>query len=314
MNLLDSSPWNFYSKEDNSILTKLENNAIHLIDVPCDISRGSSTGNDKIFVFELNKDGELINGFNEVVSIEEEILKIPVYATDFNRYNFKITSELRILFPYRIESGNAKIIIEDSLKNEFPKAYKYLISKKSELAKRKQFNIWYGYSAARNLVLHSKADILIPLLANKGLFTVLPENKDKYTLMAGGGFSISIQNDNFNKKYLLGLLNSHLLFWYLNKLSNVFRGGWITCTKQYFSQLPIKIVNFQKESEKSFYDEIVKLVEQLLKLNEEKAEAKLQSKIEQLQNHINYCEDKINEIVYQLYGLMEEEIKIVEGK
>ncbi|MBK8384065.1 MAG: hypothetical protein IPL16_19685 [Ignavibacteria bacterium] len=38
---------------------------------------------------------------------------------------------------------------------------------------------------------------------------------------------------------MLGVLNSSLLFWYLKKLSNLFRGGWITCTKQYFSQLPI---------------------------------------------------------------------------
>ena len=34
----------------------------------------------------------------------------------------------------------------------------------------------------------------------------------------------------------------------------------------------------------------------------------------QIQTKIDYCENKINEIVYQLYELTEEEIKIVEGK
>jgi len=40
----------------------------------------------------------------------------------------------------------------------------------------------------------------------------------------------------------------------------------------------------------------------------------LPEKIEQIRSRIGYCEDKINEIVYELYGLTEEEIGIVEIK
>lgn len=32
------------------------------------------------------------------------------------------------------------------------------------------------------------------------------------------------------------------------------------------------------------------------------------------QNKIDYCENRINQLVYQLYELTEEEIKIIEGK
>jgi len=45
-----------------------------------------------------------------------------------------------------------------------------------------------------------------------------------------------------------------------------------------------------------------------------KQKTKLQTKINQQQSKIDYCESMINEIVYQLYGLTEDEIKIVEGK
>ena len=41
---------------------------------------------------------------------------------------------------------------------------------------------------------------------------------------------------------------------------------------------------------------------------------KLDTKINHLKNRIDYCESRINEIVYQLYGLIEEEIGIIEGK
>ena len=73
-------------------------------------------------------------------------------------------------------------------------------------------------------------------------------------------------------------------------------------------------INLKNQSDKSQHDQIVNLVDQLLKLNGEKTETKLQTKINQQQSKIDYCESRINEIVYQLYELTEEEIKIVEGK
>lgn len=41
---------------------------------------------------------------------------------------------------------------------------------------------------------------------------------------------------------------------------------------------------------------------------------KFETKINSLQSIINYCEKKINPIMYQLYELTKEEIKIIEGK
>jgi hypothetical protein len=60
--------------------------------------------------------------------------------------------------------------------------------------------------------------------------------------------------------------------------------------------------------------EIIKLVDQLLKLNEEKANTKLQSKMEEIQRYIEFCEEQINIKVYKLYELTTDEIEIVEGK
>jgi adenine-specific DNA-methyltransferase len=68
------------------------------------------------------------------------------------------------------------------------------------------------------------------------------------------------------------------------------------------SKIEIKIQN-----------EIIKYVDQLLQLNKELQAATLPEKIEQIQARIGYCEDKINGIVYGLYGLEAEEIKIIEG-
>lgn len=42
-------------------------------------------------------------------------------------------------------------------------------------------------------------------------------------------------------------------------------------------------------------------------------EAKLATQVSNLQGKIEFCEDRINQVVYQLYELIEAEIKIVKG-
>ncbi|TND07949.1 MAG: hypothetical protein FD123_2757 [Bacteroidetes bacterium] len=58
--------------------------------------------------------------------------------------------------------------------------------------------------------------------------------------------------------------------------------------------------------------DLEKLTEQLLELNQRNKEIKLDSKRQEIKSKIDYCESRINEIVYQLYELTPDEIKIVE--
>lgn len=59
--------------------------------------------------------------------------------------------------------------------------------------------------------------------------------------------------------------------------------------------------------------EIGSSVEKLIKLNEELQKTKVPNRIEQIKSQIEFLENKINQLVYQLYELTEEEIKIVEN-
>ena len=71
------------------------------------------------------------------------------------------------------------------------------------------------------------------------------------------------------------------------------------------ASLPIKQIDKQNET---LQNEISKYVNQLMKLNEEKAVTKLQSTMSQIDNRIKYCDDKINDFVNKLYELSEDEI------
>jgi len=137
--------------------------------------------------------------------------------------------------------------------------------------------------------------------------------------MASGGFSIRVGGRApISSRYLLGILNSKLLFYYLKAKSNVFRGGWITCTKQYVGPLPIRV------AEKMVQGRIVELVERMLELNKQKHRGTGVPPVKEhgqdahatadLDHEIAATDAEIDNLVYELYGITDEERKIIEGE
>jgi adenine-specific DNA-methyltransferase len=110
--------------------------------------------------------------------------------------------------------------------------------------------------------------------------------------------------------FYLGIINSRLLNWYYQTLNPEKGEALAEVKKSNVACLPIRNIN---KSDNLLCKELVKLVDQILKFNEEKQQAKLQSKIDQLQNRIDYAEQRINEIVYELYGLTKDEIAHIEN-
>ena len=109
-------------------------------------------------------------------------------------------------------------------------------------------------------------------------------------------------------KFIMAILNSRLInYWYCNKYKMPTIGLYE------LHSIPFKSIDFGNSLQKSLYDEIIKHATQLITLNEQIRNTKLQTQIDQIKSKIDYCESRINEIVYLLYGLTEEEIGIVKG-
>jgi predicted type IV restriction endonuclease len=302
--LLTERPWTFESIEDSSLMSKLSRGTTRLLDLPAEMSRGSSTGDDTVFVFETG-----------ALDIEPEILREPLFASSFGRYSFSPIGNRKMIFPYVNENGEFRLYTEQEMKRRFPRAYRYLHENQQALKRRKQYRDWFGYSAPRNLALHDQAQIAVPLLANKGLFALIPdEAHGKICPMASGGFTITLSKQSgLRPEYVLGLLNSKLLFWRLQKMSNLFRGGWITCTKQYFGELPIRKINLSNPTDKAAHDRIVKLVEQMLELHKQLAAARTPHGNAALERQIAATDPQIDRLVYDLYGLTDAEANMVEA-
>ncbi|HEV2234640.1 MAG TPA: N-6 DNA methylase [Terriglobia bacterium] len=307
---LPSGPWVFAGRRKTELFRKLEKGSTRLIDLPVSISRGSSSGADDLFVLAKTPQAEVyVTKEGESVRLESDILRVPLYATDFGRFTFAPAADERIIFPYEINNGTSSLIPEKEFKSRFPRAYEYLHTRRKRLELRQQFTEWYSYSAPRSLPIHDSAHLLVPLLADRGLFAEFPLGQNRFCLMASGGFSIKLGDGvPVSPKYLLGLLNSKLLFTYLKSNSNVFRGGWITCTKQYVAPLPIRV------AEKGEQDRIVGLVDRMLKCNKQKHSGKLApSQTDRMEREIVATDAEIDAVVYELYGITDDERKIIQG-
>jgi len=83
---------------------------------------------------------------------------------------------------------------------------------------------------------------------------------------------------------------------------------------QYLEGFPIRTINFSDPADVARHDRMVKLVERMLELHKRLASARTSADREMYQHQIEATDRQIDALVYELYGLTEEEIKIVEGE
>jgi hypothetical protein len=114
--------------------------------------------------------------------------------------------------------------------------------------------------------------------------------------------------------YVLGILNSRLIsYLYINSSSIATKDDFRQTTLAELRRLPVRTINFEDAADKARHDRIVSLVEQMLAAKVKHAKATTESEKNRLEIQIEALDRQIDEAVYELYGLTEEEIKIVEA-
>jgi len=275
-----------FNLSDVLLLNKLKKKYSSFKDiVEGEIQRGISPDYAKAFVISSKVAAEK--------KIENEILKPLVLGKHILRYHSIHTDDLIIY-----------LTSKDDI-NDFPNAKAHLLEFRKfiscrEVAEGK--HPWYSLHRPRNPEIFSPKKF-IGLTTTKRICLVYDDH-GYYTTDAL--YVFKIKND-LNEKIILAVLQSNVFQFLYN---TVIQGGQRVIPQVkaiYLNDLPFPNIGNNQ-------NEIIKLIDQLLKLNEELKETKLQTQIDQIKFKIDYCENRINEIVYKLYGLTEEEIKIVEGK
>ena len=226
-------------------------------------------------------------GCNEAFIIDENTRSEIISADDNSEKIIKPFLAGRDIKRYEQPKSKKYLILaqRDIKIEEYPAVYAHLSKYRAKLENKAGNGKWYELQASPGEISKfEKSKIMYPDIS-KNLNFILDDN---------GHYSVNtVYNIGSNSKALLGYLNSKLFLFYFQTVSNSIRGGYLRFFTDYMKECPVP------EGIESL-ETIVNQIYDLKSLSSSADTTTLESEIDQL--------------VYQLYGLTEEEIKIVEGE
>ncbi len=315
-----NTDWNFVVGHDSDLFYKLHDMPTKLSGIADRVFQGLVTGADGVFILQV-RDGSYYSIASESHHELENDLLHPLCKGSVNLRRYHVENITKsILFPYKIENDKAVLLSVDEMREHYPKTWDYLLHNRNALEARERgkwkHDKWYAFGRSQNLNEMEQTKLLTPSIANRASFTL--DEKDNFYFVGsggggGGGYGITLRSDcQLSYKYVLGLLNSKTLDFVLKKVSSTFRGGYYAYNRQYIDQLPIRIIDFDNPADVAMHDKMVELVDEMLELHKRLPGLKGEGR-KIAERLIETVDDEIDALVYELYGLSEDEVRIVEG-
>ncbi len=240
--------------------------------------------NDGIFVFDLDnpRDRRVIETFS---NNEKELLRSFYKNSDIRRYWSSFTPRKRLLY-YQAGLDEKK----------YPNVYRHLI-KYSDILKGRletygEAYHWTALHRSRDENIFSVPKIVVPYRSSINSFAY---NENEW-FCRSDCYVITSKNNSYDLKYILALLNSNLYFLWLYHRGKR-KGNILELFQVPLSEIPIPSISEDKQQP------FIKLVSQIITLKNDNPSADMSA-----------IEAQIDALVYELYGLTEEEIAVVEGK
>jgi hypothetical protein len=302
-----------------ALFEKLSKMPTRLGDVAERMAEGIRTSANEVYVLDLvSATGNTVTAYSEQlarkVKLERKAVSEFLQGREIKPY-LVLPSGKIVIAPYRMEGGSARLISPERMEEDFPKAWAYLSANKRLLESREKGRFrgsgWYMYGRQQNIDLMLLPKILVPDIADRASFAL--DESGAYAFTSGYGITLK-RTVSESPKYILGLLNSRLLDFYLKSVSTAMRGGFFRYFTQFIARLPIRTIDFSNAADKARHDKMVALVDRMLEMNKKKHSGKLApSELDRLEREIASTDAEIDELVYELYGISEEERAIIEG-
>ena len=202
------------------------------------------------------------------------------------------------------------------MESDYPNAFAYLDHYKEVLNNPKRDikptpeteNEWYRYGRHQSLdKCDVPAKIIVGVLSQGNKYAIDYHG----TLISSGGTAgycmITLPEDFlYSIYYIQALLNSKYLEWFSALNGEVFRGGYIASGTKVLKKLPIRVIDFENETEKELHDKIASLQEALIQLQGEiDQNAGNQRELIPLQRQFDNKKTELDETLKALYNLGE---------
>ncbi len=267
------------------------------------IYRGIQTGNNSVFII----DEKLKDKFIREDAKSKDLIKPIIQGRDINRYSYEFNNKYLLYITDETKIENYKSIYEYLLN------HKYILDQKIEVKQGKM--VWYSlYRPAKSHIKDFEKEKIV--------FSEIANNPDvfaydaKFMLLEKTSFML--EGDNL--KFLLACLNSSALIFYMKTMIRQVGVGF-QLSKIFVEQIPIPQIS------KSEQQPFIELVDEILEAKEKIRKYKkhfdtlnavdkieITEEIEKLENMVTECEKTVDQMVYKLYGLTSDEIKVVESR
>ncbi|EAL8961129.1 class I SAM-dependent DNA methyltransferase [Campylobacter jejuni] len=295
-NSLSKESFAFNDESTNALKTKIEKLGTPLKEwYGLNINYGIKTGYNEAFIITTEKKDEILAKCKDEDEKERtaKLIRKMLRGRDIKRYSYEWAGLWVIgTFP------SLKIDIE-----QYPALKQYLsqflprIEQSGEKGCRKKTsNKWF--ETQDNIAYYEefeKEKIVWNPVSGEYLFSYIKE----HIFFNNSLFMMTL--DVFSLKYILAFMNSNCYKWLITLKTNLIQtGSYAYGAKDKIERLPIPKINSKNEK---LADELINSVDEILKAKEQDKNANTQE-----------LENKINSLVYKLYNLTEEDIKIIEGK
>ncbi|MGL2806749.1 class I SAM-dependent DNA methyltransferase [Helicobacter pylori] len=281
---------------------KIESVGTPLKDWGIQINYGIKTGANEAFIIPTEKRDAILNACKTQEERErtEGLIKPILRGKDIKRYSYEWADLWVIFIPWHFpNTGSPKSMEknEQDFSIHYPNIYAHLLSHKDKLLKRNKDETgkryeWYCLQrwAANYLQDFEKEKIVWAEMTDEPRF--IYDNKGFLTNQT----CYFIARDD---KYLFAILNSKVMYFFMRQMASNLGEGAFRWIKQFIERLPIPKIT---EKNQELADKITDYADKILQAKEKDPKANTQK-----------LEKEIDALVYQLYNLTDEEIKIIEN-
>ncbi len=307
-NALSTESFIFANASFLDLRDKMESIGTPLKDWDIQINYGIKTGANEAFIIPTEKREEILNACKtqEERKRTEALIKPILRGKDIKRYSYEWADLWVIFIPWHFPNTDSQKSMEENEQDfsiHYPIIYTHLLSHKDKLLKRNKDETgkryeWYCLQrwAANYYQEFEKEKIVYPETSQGAYF--IYENSGIFLEKT----AFMIVSDAYNLKLLTALLNSKLITFYFKN----FCGGCILGKSGYqYNKHALEKIPIPKITEKNqeLADKITDGAKAILEAKEKDPKANTQE-----------LEKEIDALVYQLYNLTDEEIKIIEER
>jgi type I restriction-modification system DNA methylase subunit len=300
---LGGAPWVLVPNKEYDLRKKLEEMS-NSLEKLAHIFQGFKTGKDDAFIFEGEEcDGEnleLIDSTGRKIKIEKDICSRLIKSGEIERFRDP-TGKRYVLFPYLGE----QLISEDTINSKYPNCWEYLNREdvKRRLKARKSFHDgkikWYAYSFPKSMTLYKSPKLLTPDIAPQASFAF--DEKGQYCFTGGvaGDYGLTIIEPKIKYEFLMGILNSMMIDWYVQPIAAKFKGGYYSYEKRFIKDIPIKIIDGKG------MEQIISIVQMLRRTysNAASGEIKKDTQDREIASIVSKLGAELNDAVMNYYSL-----------